>query len=112
MSHTGDIVVVYTTCETREQALHIANTLVEQQVAACVNILPGILPVYSWKGERQQGNEQLLLIKTAATRYQALEQAIIACHPYEVPEIIALPVMAGSLPSPGRVASPPSLAGQ
>lgn len=98
MKTDTDTIVVYTTCETQAQAVDIANTLMAQQVAACVNILPQVLSVYQWKGERQQAGECLLMIKTSAGRYPALEQAILDCHPYEVPEIIALPVVAGHQP--------------
>lgn len=73
----------------------MARTLVEQGLAACVNILPPVTSVYRWQGEVEQASEIPLLIKTTQARYQELEQAILQLHPYEVPEIVALPLAAG-----------------
>ena len=87
--------VVFTTLPDAGQAETLAQALVEQNLAACVNILPPVTSVYRWQGELQQDREQLLLIKTRAARYDALMTAIKAQHPYELPEIIALPITAG-----------------
>lgn len=76
-------------------AERLSNTLVEQGLAACVNILSPVQSVYRWQGKIQRDTEVPLLIKTTQSRYQELEQAIVEAHPYDVPEIIALPIAAG-----------------
>ncbi len=73
----------------------MARNLVEQGLAACVNILPPVTSIYRWQGQVEQASEIPLLIKTTQARYQELEQAILQAHPYEVPEIVALPLAAG-----------------
>jgi len=73
----------------------MASTLVEQGLAACINIIPNIRSVYVWKGERVTGDECLLLIKTLASCYNELEKTIQSLHPYELPEIIAVPIETG-----------------
>ena len=80
-----------------DQALaeKIAIALVEQGLAACVNILAPVSSVYRWQGKMQRESEIPLLIKTTQARYQELERTILQLHPYDVPEIIALPVTAG-----------------
>jgi len=81
-----------------ETAMHIATVLVQEQLAACVNILPACRSVYRWQGRLEQSNEIPLLIKTTKDAYPVLEQQLSALHPYDVPEIIALP-MAQGLPA-------------
>lgn len=76
-------------------AERMADALVEQGLAACVNILAPARSVYRWQGKVQRDTEIPLLIKTTQARYQELQQAIIQLHPYDVPEIIALPITAG-----------------
>lgn len=76
-------------------AERIADALVEQGLAACINILPPVKSVYRWQGKVQRDTEVPVLIKTMQARYQELEQAILQAHPYDVPEIIALPITAG-----------------
>ncbi len=73
----------------------IANALVEQGLAACVNILPGVRSIYMWQGKRELGSEQILLIKAPQAMYAAIEKQIEAMHPYELPEIIAVSIEAG-----------------
>jgi periplasmic divalent cation tolerance protein len=73
----------------------IARQLVEQRLAACVNILSGVQSVYQWQGAIEEADEVTLLVKTVQGRYAELEVAIKAAHPYQVPEIIALPITAG-----------------
>ena len=82
----------------REHAERLAKHLVESRLAACVNILAPCTSVYRWAGALETASEVPVLIKTTAARYPALEMAIKAFHPYELPEIIALPITAG-LPS-------------
>jgi periplasmic divalent cation tolerance protein len=86
-------VVVLCTFPDLDQARQIGAALVERQVAACVNLLPGVESIYRWEGKVERANEVLGVIKT--TRYADLEAAIRELHPYEVPEILALPVVAG-----------------
>lgn len=85
--------VVLCTFPDLDQARQIGAALVERQVAACVNLLPGVESIYRWQGKTERAGEILALIKT--TRYPDLEAALRELHPYEVPEIIALPIAAG-----------------
>jgi periplasmic divalent cation tolerance protein len=94
----SDRLVVLSTVGGEEEAERIAQRLVEQGLAACVNVLPGVVSFYRWKGRLERDVERLLLIKTRAERFEALREAIVALHPYEVPEIVALPVTAGHAP--------------
>jgi periplasmic divalent cation tolerance protein len=87
-------VVVLCTFPDIEQARQIGAALVERQVAACVNLLPGVESIYRWEGKVERAGEVLGVIKT--TRYADLEAAIRELHPYEVPEILALPVAEGN----------------
>ena len=87
--------LVLTNLPDRAAAERLAGTLVEQRVAACVNVLAPCQSVYRWKGAVQREEEHPLLIKTTAERYAALEAAIRAGHPYELPEIIAVPIERG-----------------
>ena len=77
------------------EAETIARHLVERKLAACVNILPAVQSVYRWEGVVEQASEVTLLIKTTSSRYAELEAAIKALHPYALPEIIAIPIVAG-----------------
>jgi periplasmic divalent cation tolerance protein len=87
--------VVLCTCPNEEDALRLANSLVAERLAACVNILPGIRSIYRWKDQVESAQEILLLIKTTHERFAALRDRILVLHAYETPEIIALPVVAG-----------------
>jgi periplasmic divalent cation tolerance protein len=87
--------VVLCTCPDRDSAVDLAQTAVNQRLAACVNIVPGIASVYRWQEKIETDEELLLLIKTRSDIYPALEQTIRSRHPYEVPEIIALPIERG-----------------
>jgi len=88
-------ILVISTLPDRDAAEKMAYFLIEQQLAACVNILPGVTSVYRWQGKVESANETILLIKTTMARYPALEAAIKAQHPYELPEIVAVPINAG-----------------
>jgi len=90
-----DIRLVITNCPDEETANRIALAVVEAQLAACVNILPRVQSIYRWQGAVESAVEVPLLIKTTAAAYPALEAAIRERHPYDVPEIIALPITAG-----------------
>ncbi len=87
--------IVLTTCPELSSARAIATAVVEQRLAACVNIVPGIESIYRWQGQLEHDNELLLIIKTDSASYAALERAIQALHPAELPEIIAVPLNAG-----------------
>jgi periplasmic divalent cation tolerance protein len=87
--------LVLTNCPDEESANAIALALVEDRLAACVNILPRVQSVYRWQGAVESATEIPLFIKSTATNYPALEAAIRNRHPYQVPEIIALPVERG-----------------
>ncbi|BBL72538.1 divalent-cation tolerance protein CutA [Methylogaea oryzae] len=93
---TDDYYLVLCTCPDRPSADGLAESLVRERLAACVNILPGVESVYRWEGNVERGAELLLLIKTEKRAYAALQEHIKGRHPYEVPEIIALPIAAGA----------------
>jgi periplasmic divalent cation tolerance protein len=76
----------------------LARALVEQRLAACVNMLTAVQSVYRWNGAVEEAAEVTLLVKTTAARYPELEQAIRLLHPYDLPELIALPISAGLPP--------------
>lgn len=89
--------VVLITVPSKEVGEGIARELVEAKLAACVNILPPMRSIYSWQGEIHDDEELLLVVKTRTELFDSrLVQAVKALHPYEVPEIIALPVVSGS----------------
>ena len=87
--------LVLTNLPDRAAAEKLADALIEQRVAACVNILAPCRSVYRWKGAVQHDVEHPMLIKTTTERYKALEAAIRAGHPYELPEIVAVPIERG-----------------
>lgn len=87
--------IVLCTCPDMGTAEGIANRLVAEKLAACVNVLPGLTSVYLWKGVVEKDVELLLLIKTTSEAYPGLEAAIRAAHPYELPEIVCVPIVAG-----------------
>ena len=89
------VLLVVTNAPDRAVAQKIANALIEQQLAACVNVLAECASVYRWKGAVESAVEVPLLIKTRAEQYAAVEAAIRSLHPYELPEIIAIPVERG-----------------
>jgi periplasmic divalent cation tolerance protein len=84
------------TCPDEETAKRIAGALVTEHLAACVNRMAGVRSTYRWQGQVQDEPEVLLLIKTVRRRFEALELRLKALHPYDLPEIIALPATAGS----------------
>jgi periplasmic divalent cation tolerance protein len=88
--------LVLCTCPDEAVALDIARVLVKEGLAACVNRLAPVTSIYQWDGKLCEQLEQLLVIKTLPARYEALEMRLKALHPYEIPEIIAIPVVAGS----------------
>ena len=90
-----ETLLVFTNLPDRAAAEKLADALIGQRLAACVNILAPCRSVYRWKNDLQHDDEHPVLIKTTAERYAALEAAIRAAHPYELPEIVAVPVQRG-----------------
>lgn len=90
--------LVISTVPDQETAKAVAKALVEERLAACVNIVPNLGSVYRWQGEVVEDNEVMLLIKTRRERYAELETRIRSLHPYNLPEVIALPIQQGSIP--------------
>jgi periplasmic divalent cation tolerance protein len=89
-------IVILSTCGSEAEAQKIAGLLIERSLAACVNVLPGIRSYYRWKGKLESGDEWLLLIKSSRELFPAVAAAIETAHSYEVPEVIALPIIDGS----------------
>ncbi len=75
--------------------MHIANVLIDEGLAACVNIVPGLTSIYKWQGKKETGTEVLLIIKSRSDCYARLESTITSLHPYELPEIISVPIQHG-----------------
>ena len=91
----NDAVIVLTNLPDRETAVKLANELVARKLAACVNVLSECTSVYRWKGTIENAREVPVLIKTRAARYAEVEAAIRVLHPYELPEIVAVPIVRG-----------------
>ena len=87
--------LVFCTCPDEATAARLAGELVERRLAACVNRLAGVVSTYSWQGKVNHDDEVLLIIKTTEDRYCALERTLAELHPYELPEILAVPVNTG-----------------
>jgi periplasmic divalent cation tolerance protein len=96
---SGDsAVLALSTVGSAEDAERIARTLVERRLAACVNVVPGLVSIYRWEGRVERDEERLLVVKTRAERVEALREALVALHPYELPELVVLPVAGGHAP--------------
>lgn len=91
-----DKIVVLSACGSEESAAALGRTLVEQHLAACVNIVPGARSIYRWQGKLEDSAEWLLIIKSRRDLFDRLRECIAKVHTYEVPEVIALPVVEGS----------------
>jgi periplasmic divalent cation tolerance protein len=89
------VLLVVSNVPDAEAAERIAGSLLRKKLAACVNVLPAVRSFYTWEGQLESASECTLLIKTVEARYPALQAEIQALHPYEVPEIIAIPLAAG-----------------
>ena len=94
----NDQIVVLMTAPNADEATRIAEMLVARKLAACVQILPPMTSIYVWKGDVQREGEILLVAKSSRAKFDELEEAVRATHSYETPEIIALPIVAGSQP--------------
>lgn len=95
---TSEIRVVLSTFPDLDKARQIGTSLVESQLASCVNLIPQIESIYTWKSEVQRDSEVLALIKTTDAGFDALAVKLAELHPYDVPEIVALPVSEGATP--------------
>ncbi len=93
-----DYRLAITTCPDMEIAETLATALVEERLAACVNILPGARSVYEWQGKVEKEQELVLLIKSRSDRLNALETRLLELHPYELPELIVVPLVGGLAP--------------
>jgi periplasmic divalent cation tolerance protein len=91
-----DVRVVLTTLPDAEAGARLARVLLEERLAACVNVVPGVRSLYRWQGALEESAEVLLLVKTRADRCAALAARIQALHPYELPEVLELPAAGGS----------------
>ena len=92
----SDFIIVLTTWPADQDAESFAKTLVSDRLAACVNVLPPMRSIYTWKGAIESADERQVVIKTTRTRLSELEQRIKNLHPYEVPEFLVLPITEGS----------------
>ena len=91
----GDPQIVLCTVPDQETAERIAANLVTEQLAACVTIVPGVTSIYRWKGSIEKDKELLLIIKTHSTVFDTLQDCIKQQHPYELPEVLAVPIKDG-----------------
>jgi periplasmic divalent cation tolerance protein len=94
----SDHIVVFCTVGQTQDVEALAHALVEQRLVACVNVVPSVTSIYRWQGKIERDEERLLVMKTRADRFDELRAAIVAQHSYEVPEIVALPLVAGHAP--------------
>jgi periplasmic divalent cation tolerance protein len=93
-----DVIAVLVTCPNRQVGERIGRALVEERLAACVNIVPGLTSIYRWQGKLCRDREVLLIIKTRRTRFPGMARRIASLHPYSVPEILAVPIARGNSP--------------
>ena len=91
-----DKIVVLCTCSSNDEARALANALIEKRLAACVNLMPPVRSIYHWKGAVEEGEETLMIIKSSRPLFEKVRAEIARQHSYEVPEIIALPIVDGS----------------
>jgi periplasmic divalent cation tolerance protein len=89
-------IVVLSTCANGDDAARIARALVDSRLAACVSVVPGLRSYYRWEGRIETGDEVLLVIKTSRELFAPLQSELAKIHPYELPELLALPVIEGS----------------
>jgi periplasmic divalent cation tolerance protein len=95
-NQSADPIIVLMTAVSAEEAMRIAEALVESKLAACVQVLPEMHSIYLWKGEVERAREVLMIAKTTSAKFERLQSQVRAIHSYETPEIIALPIVAGS----------------
>lgn len=97
-SESSGYVSVHVTAASRDKALALARSLVDEGLAGCVNVVGGVTSVYRWEGVVQEDDEALLLIKTKAALFDALARRVVELHEYDVPCVVALPVLDGHAP--------------
>jgi len=90
--------VAYITTGSEEEAVIIARVLVEERLAACVNVLPGVRSIYRWEGAVHDDPECLMIVKTTAANFERLRERVVELHTYSCPEIIAAPIVQGHRP--------------
>ena len=95
-NQSADPIIVFMTAASAEEAMRIAEALVDSRLAACVQVLPEMHSIYLWKGEVERAREVLMIAKTTMAKFDSLQSKLRAIHSYETPEIIALPIIAGS----------------
>ncbi|MCY1002427.1 divalent-cation tolerance protein CutA [Myxococcus sp. MISCRS1] len=93
-----DAILVLVTAPSADKAAELARSLVEEQLAACGNILPGLRSIYRWEGKVQDDAEALILFKTRASLFDALRSRIVELHPYDVPEVLRFDIAGGHAP--------------
>jgi periplasmic divalent cation tolerance protein len=89
-------IVVFITCPHQKEGQRIGKILVSEKLAACVNIIPGLVSIFNWEGKLNQEKEILLIVKTRSSCFQKLEKRVRQIHSYSVPEVIGLPIVKGS----------------
>lgn len=95
MPSPEEVLVVFSTFPSGDKAAEVGRVLVEEQLAACVNIVPAIRSIYRWQGAVQEDAEVLAIIKTARHQFDAMTNRLTKLHPYELPEVIAMPLATG-----------------
>ena len=93
-----DVCVVLVTAPSEEKAAELGRALVDEKLAACANLVPGVRSIYRWQGKVEDSAEVLMLLKTTHERFEALKARVVALHPYEVPEVVRLDVTGGHAP--------------
>ncbi len=93
-----DAIIVLVTAPTADKAAELARMLVEEGLAACGNVLPGLRSIYRWEGKVHDEPEALLLLKSTAPLFEALRERVVAVHPYQCPEVLRLDVVEGNAP--------------
>ena len=92
----NDSVIVFCTCADESEAQRIANTVIHERLAACVNVLSAVRSIYQWQGRVESAHEIPLMMKTTLQRFPALRDRIVSLHSYDTPEIVAVPIAAAS----------------
>lgn len=91
-----EVIIVYCTFPTKNDARQIGTQLIEKQLVACINLVPGVESIYEWEGEVCNDVECLAIMKTSSRRYAQLERVLLELHPYDKPEIVYTPLGGGS----------------
>jgi periplasmic divalent cation tolerance protein len=90
--------VVFVTVPSRETAMEIGKAILNEKLCACANIIPGVTSLYWWQDKIQEDSEMLMIIKTREDLFESLKNKIVELHPYEVPEVVAMPIINGNEP--------------